>query len=212
MIEDTDSIWQEFDQDAARWEPVLAARYGPVFATAILHEAHAEFAGLIPQIPDLDDAQGWSDPLVESVRCLALYKAMRRRGKTAAETGEVLYEAVLARAGEPPTPIPAAQRLTPEQMMDHRRQRAERSQEQPHGQGYVCEFVAGDGVAFDYGYNFTECASQKFYRAQGSEEFLPFFCALDFAYSQAFGLGLTRTMTLAEGRPMCNPRFKSARR
>ncbi len=47
--------------------------------------------------------------------------------------------------------------------------------------------------------------------AQGASGFLPFYCFLDYPYSRVFGLGLTRTMTLAEGHTRCNPRFKCGR-
>ena len=201
-------LLKAFAEDAARWKPLLVERYGDAFAKSVLDESHARFEAFIPQIPDLGDEDGWADSLIESVGCLALYLAMKGRGKTAEETGQVLYDAVIAQAGEPRAPIPAAQLLSPEQLMERRKRRAQKTQQQPHPQGYVCEFVAGDGQEFDYGYNFTECASQKFYHAQAADEFLPFFCFLDFAYSQVHGLGLTRTMTLAAGDPLCNPRFK----
>jgi hypothetical protein len=75
----------------------------------------------------------------------------------------------------------------------------------------VFSFVAGDGDAFDYGYDFSECAAQKFYRAQEAEEFLPYYCFLDFAWSRVLGLGLSRSMALSEGYPRCNHRFKRGR-
>ena len=95
--------------------------------------------------------------------------------------------------------------------MDRRRRRAEWSQERRYSAGYVYHFVAGDGQAFDYGYDFAECAAQKFYQAQEAEEFLPFFCFLDYAYSRVYGLGLTRTTTLSEGGTRCDHRFKAGR-
>lgn len=73
------------------------------------------------------------------------------------------------------------------------------------------EFISGTGEEFDYGYDFLECAVQKFYHAQGADEFLPFYCFLDFAWSKVHGLGLSRTMTLAEGHMKCNHRFKQDR-
>ncbi len=198
-----------FDRDLARWRPILVERYGDDSADLVSHESREEFMRLVPLIPYIGGQDDWLDALMESVRCLALYHAMKHHGKTAEETGRVVYEAVLARADEPRPAIPPGQQLAPTQLMARRRERAERTQERRYGQGYVCEFVPGDGQNFDYGYNFTECAAQKFYQAQGAAEFLPSFCALDFAYSQVFGLGLTRTMTLSAGQPVCNHRFKS---
>jgi hypothetical protein len=68
--------------------------------------------------------------------------------------------------------------------------------------------VEGDGEAFDYGYDFVECAMEKFYRTLGAEEFLPFYCFLDFPMCELGGLGLSRTMTLGERYERCNFRFK----
>lgn len=43
---------------------------------------------------------------------------------------------------------------------------------------------------------------------QGAAEFAPYICPSDILYSDALGWGLTRTMTLAEGAPKCDFRFK----
>jgi len=98
--------------------------------------------------------------------------------------------------------------LTREQLLDRRRRRAERSQERGYPEDYVYEFVAGDGSEFDYGYDFSECAAQKFYQAQRADEFTPFYCYLDFPTST---MGLRRTLTLSEGYAKCNHRFKEGR-
>ena len=199
----------EFDQDAARWRPILAQQVGREAAEAVLSAGRAEFQSLIPHIPYIGGEDSHAGSLVESVRCLALYRAMQRQGRTAEETGKVLYDAVLARLGEPqPPPVHP---LTAEQLMERRRRRAEWSQQRRYPAGYAYYFVAGDGQAFDYGYDFTECAALKFYRVQRAEEFLPFFCFLDHAYSQVYDLGLVRTTTLAEGGARCDHRFRAGR-
>ncbi len=134
---------------------------------------------------------------------------MKARGKTTTETGKVLYEAIVERYGKPIPAIPPPQRLSEEELMRRRKKRAERSQRREYELDFVYEFVEGDGDMFDYGYNFTECATQKFYITQGSEEFLPFYCFLDFPKSRLYELGLSRTGTLAEGCEVCDFRFKA---
>ena len=197
-------LLKEFDEDVERWRPVVAGQYGSGLANAVLRESREAYEALIPHIPYVGGDESWTGSLVEAVRCLALYQAMKKHGKTAGETGKILYDAVLART---PSALWATERL-----MERRKKRAERSQERRYAADYVCELVVGDGIEFDYGYDFTECASQKFYHAQGADEFLPFFCFLDYAYSKVSGEGLTRTMTLSEGHPKCNHRFKRGRR
>jgi len=199
-------LLNDFAADASRWRPLLIQRYGREFTDALLWASRLRFKTLIPQIPYIGGDESWTSSFVESIRCLALYQEMKKVGKPVEETGTILYEAVLSRLGELHTSPPANQVLTPEQLMERRKRRAEQSQERRYPEGYVYEFVPGDGLTFDYGYDITECASQKFYHAQGADEFLPFFCKLDFAYSRLYGLGLSRSMTLAQGNPKCDPR------
>lgn len=198
-----------FDENAERWRPIIVGQFGSEFANTILKESREEYEALIPQIPYIGgDENHLTEELIGSVRYLAFYKAMKKHRKTAEETGKILYKAILARIDEPRAPIPPSVKMTTEQLMERRRKRAERSQERRYPKDYVYEFVAGDGKEFDYGYNFLECAAQKFYHAQGADEFMPFYCYLDFPRSRS---GLTRTMTLAEGHEKCNHRFKEGR-
>ena len=69
-------------------------------------------------------------------------------------------------------------------------------------------FVNGNGQDFDYGIDYTECASCKFLIAQNALELAPYVCAVDKAASEMMGWGLSRTMTLAEGGEKCDFRFK----
>jgi hypothetical protein len=204
-------LLKEFDEDAERWRPILVSQYGGDFSNSLLSEAREEFETLLPQIPYIGGEESWTGPLVESVRCLAFFKAMKKRGKTVEETGKILYDAILTQRDESLAPISSGKFLTPEQLMERRKRRAELSQQQKYPEGYIYEFILGDGMEFDYGYDFWECAAQRFYHAHDADEFLPFYCFLDFPKSKVLGLGLTRTMTLAEGHKKCNHRFKSGR-
>ena len=198
-----------FDEAAQRWKVLLAQRYGDGFAQALLREARAEFEALIPLIPYIGgDENHLTGSLIGSVGCLAFYRAMKAHGKSASETGKALYDAVQAHPGDYASQIPPSQRLSRDELMNRRRAGAHRSQERRYAWDWVYEFVEGDGEAFDYGYNFSECATEKFYRAQGVEEFLPFYCFLDFPKCEFGGLGLSRTVTLAEGGGKCDHRFK----
>ena len=204
-------LLNDFAADASRWRPLLIQRYGGEFADTLLWASRLRFETLIPQIPYIGGDESWTSSFVESIRCLALFQEMKKAGKPVEETGTILYGAVLSRLGDLQPSPPAGQVLTSEKLMERRKRYAELSQERQYPEGYGCEFVPGDGLTFDYGYDITECATQKFYHAQGADEFLPFFCKLDFAYSRLYGLGLARSMTLAQGNPKCDPRFKTER-
>ena len=70
----TAELLAEFDQDAGRWRPVLAQQYGDEAAEAVLCASRAEFQSLIPHIPYIGGEDSYTDSLVESVRCVALYE------------------------------------------------------------------------------------------------------------------------------------------
>ncbi len=203
-------LLEAFEKKALSWRPVLTALYGKDFAHILLREAGQEFEALLPHIPYIGgDENHLTASLVGSVCYLALYKAMKKHGKTAKETGKVLYDAALTHINLTPAEMPPSEWLTREQLMERRKKWAVRSQERRYLDDYVYEFVPGDGEGFDYGYDFLECAAQKFYHAQGADEFMPFYCYLDFPKSK---MGLSRTMTLAEGYPQCNHRFQEGRK
>lgn len=200
---------KSFNAEAAFWRSVLASQCGPEAAVGVLAEACQQFEELLTRLPDIGgDENPLTGALVESAGFLALYLVLKKRGWAVEEAAKIMYDALLARRSEAQAPIPPAKLLTPGQLMERRKNGAERSLERRYPGDYVYEFVRGDGVEFDYGYNFLECASLKLFQAWDADEFAPFYCYLDFPKSM---LGLQRTQTLAEGAPFCNHRFKTGR-
>jgi hypothetical protein len=202
-------LLKDFDEEVKIWSPLVLTQYGEIQAYKILLETRHNFESLIPQIPYIGgDENNFTKNLVESVRYLALYQAMKNHGKTAEEAGKIIYDAYLIKVHKPQPAIPPAEWLTPEQIMERRKQGAERSQERRYPGDYVYTFIVGDDKEFDNGFDFTECASLKFYHAQGANELLPYYCYLDFLAGKVRGFGFSRTMTLHEGHGKCNHRFK----
>jgi hypothetical protein len=126
-------------------------------------------------------------------------------GKTAVEAGRVIYDAVVASVSQLPRRL--FMDLTAEDVSEEK-ERAQESQRRLYPGDWMWEFVEGDGVEFDYGYDFLECGTQKLYHACNADEFLPFYCYLDFVTNRMAGWGFARTMTLAEGCEKCNFRWK----
>ena len=199
-----------FDDHAQAWKPFLASNYGHDFATLVIREARAYHETLICEIPYIGgDENPMTRHLVRSTTSLALYKAMEAHGIPAKDTGKIIYDAIIERVQN--FPVSPSQPLSPENIQ-MRREQARKSQERRYPGDWVWEFVEGDGVLFDYGIDFLECGTQKFYHKTGADEFLPFYCFLDFATSRASDWGLTRTKTLAEGHKKCDFRFKRGRK
>ena len=197
-----------FDEHAQALRRPMADRYGRGVAGAIIAEARRWHEALIPEIPYVGgDENPMTRHLIRSTTGLALYKAMSARGKSAVETGRILYDAVVEQVSHlPPLPPHSPEDLAP------KREQARKSQQRRYPGDWVWEFVEGDGVEFDYGYDFLECGTQKLYRAHGADEFLPFYCYLDFVTYRTAGWGFFRTMTLAEGYERCDFRFKKGGR
>jgi hypothetical protein len=193
-----------YDTHSRASRPCLARRYGDILAAEIIQAAREILEDLIPQLPYIGgDENPMTRHIIRSSTSLALYKAMKTRGKSAEETGQVLYDSVVESLGH----LPPSQPLTEEEFAEDREQ-ARRSQVRQYPGDWLWYFVEGDGVEFEYGYDFYECGAQKLYHAQGADEFLPFFCYLDFVTYRTAGWSFSRTMTLAEGHEKCNFRFK----
>jgi len=199
-------ILTQFDTHAKAWRPFLAASYGDKFAEAVLKDAREQYEALIPEIPYIGgDENPMTRHLVRSTTSLVLYKVMKARGKTAEEVGKVVYGAVVEVVNQlPPRPT---KELSAEYIAKEKQQ-AQKSQERHYPGDWVWEFVVGDGVEFDYGYDFLECGTQKLYHTHNADEFLPFYCYLDFVTSRTPGWGFARSMTLAEGYEKCDFRYK----
>lgn len=203
-------LLDKFEAVVKLWSPLLLKQYGEIQAYKTILEARQEFENLIPQIPYIGgDENNFTKNLVDSVRYLALYNAMKKFDRTVEEVGKIIYDGYLKKISRPQPPIPPDQWLTPEQLLERSRKGAARSQERRYPGDYVYTFVAGDGKKFDNGSDFTECASLKFYHAQGADELLPYYCYLDFVAGKVRGFGFTRTKTMSEGDKICNHRFKT---
>jgi len=203
-------LMAQLEADIKIWSPFVFSRCGEIQGYKILLATRRRFKDLVPLIPYIGGEKNrFTKNLVESVRYLALFQAMAEHGQTAEAAGRIIYDAFLVKAKGPRPLIPPAERLTTAQLMERNKRDAELSQERHYPGDYVYSFILGTGKRFDYGFDFTGCASQKFYHTQGADEFLPFYCYLDFAAGQVRGFGFTRTLTLYEGRGKCNHRFKT---
>ena len=199
----------EFDLVAKSARTVVEGYFGEN-AQALTSEVRREFEDLIPQLPYVGGKQPFTEFIVFTGMLLAIYRVSKANGMTIEQTGVMVFEMGMAFLNSFPTfllrlfvPV-SFSRYAMEQMRkgsieSHRREYPESS---------VINFVEGNGVTFDYGVDYIECASYKFLAKQGAPEIAPYLCPVDILFSQALGWGLTRTTTLAEGAEVCDFRFK----
>jgi len=207
-------LLKDFDRSVSRSRPLLLSRYGEERAAAMMRESRREYEALIPQIPYIGDKNPLLVFLLPASRHLAIYRALQRQGETVEAAGRLIGEMSEAELKAMPGIVRRLiSRLWFSPWFRGRlRKRAAESQERQYPGGYVLTYVEGDGRSFDYGIDYTECASCKFLSAQGAMELAPYVCAVDRVASEMLGWGLTRTTTIAEGFEKCDFRFKKGGR
>ncbi len=202
-------LLREFDQVVAKVKPLVVARYGEA-ADALTAEAREEYAALIPQLPYLGGRQPFTQFLIATAWYLALYRVIQRRGGTVEEVGTLCYQLTDAYVRQMPGFV---QRLMGRLSFSERyrrlvRTRARESHQRQYAGDYIFNYVEGDGVAFDFGVDYLQCAPCEFLRTQGAPELAPYVCPSDVPLSEMLGWGLKRTVTLAEGGERCDFRFR----
>ncbi len=188
----------------------LLQQYPSKLIWRMFADTRRELETLIPEIPPIGEKNIWQQNLDASAISLALAVTLRKQAFTNTEIAQMIYRIFEAYLLSFPKPLRHAYGwyyFSPWQQ-DRLRRGAAASQMKIYPQDWVFTFVEGDSSSFDMGVNITECAIQKFYRAQGAEELVPHLCKLDNAMGKFLGLGLKRQGTLVEGAVVCDCRWK----
>jgi hypothetical protein len=200
-------------KELASWRPDLEeaiSAAGEGDARAIVDDAAAKLDGMLATIPD----PGVLAPHMRAFTLggaiyVAAYLALAARGWSAARAWAVLEAATrthFARMSATEKKL-ASDGLFSWPMKALSRWIASRSRREPVG-GWVFEFVEGGRESgFEYGVDYTRCAIRELAIANGAAEIAPYICLADVAGSDAFGWGLARTETLAQGGRRCDFRF-----
>lgn len=197
-----------------KWSPdlrgALAAHEAAEAVDEVLAATRERLGALLESTPD----PGWSAAHMRAFTIggmiyVAFYLALASRGYDAARAWELCdaatkthfarmsgLERKLASDGMFGWPMRALSRWA-----------AKRSQTAPVG-GWVMRFVEGEPNGFDYGVDYERCAIREMAVANGAAELAPYICLADIAGSEAFGWGLERKETLAQGGRRCDFRFR----
>lgn len=203
-------LLKDFDKTVNIVKRVFISHYGEEFANSILEETRQEFEALIPHIPYIvGSTPALRMFLIISAWELAVYKAMKKHGKSANEAWELCHEALKVRLKNVPKFVRHLLKFLFFSSFVKRiaRKVAEKTQMHPLGD-FAFKFVEGNGENFDWGVDYTGCSIYKFMCNHDAKEFAPYVCLSDIALSDTLGWGLIRTETLAEGFERCNFRFK----
>ena len=203
-------LLKDFDRMIRQVKNPLITRFGEVDYKMMAASVREEFQRLIPLLPYVGGEQPFTQFVISSGWFLAFHRVMLARGASTRETGELAYtlsQTYLARVPGFARRLLGYMSFSPKYLRKLRK-RAEESQRHPYQRGYVYSYVEGDGVNYDYGVDYRQCATWTLFQEQGAVELTPYLCACDHLYSEMLNWGLTRTTTLGEGGEVCDFRFK----
>jgi hypothetical protein len=209
LLRDSDPLGHFY----ASTEKVLCTRFGQGRAEVLVHDIRREVEALTLEVPYIGGEENiFTEWLTYGVYYLAVYQVLKSLGQTVEQVGRIIYETYETMADYPAWMLCLVGSLKYGQgYVERLRAATTVSQEQRYPGDWVCAFIEGDGETFDYGLDITECGICKFYHAQGADELAPYMCLSDYVVSRAFGRGLVRYKTIAEGAEVCDFRYKQGR-
>jgi ubiquinone/menaquinone biosynthesis C-methylase UbiE len=172
-----------------------------------------EYEKIIPEIPYIGGRKNsFTSLLVDTITIVPFFRILENKDLTYREIGEFTYEFweeifkrrvhKFEKTGQ--TPV---DQFFNDTFLNFNKILAKSSQLKKYPDDFVMEFLEGDGKTFDYGYTFTECGVNKFFKKLGIEKYTPFMCLSDFVQANIYGFGFTRTQTIGNGAPICDHRF-----
>jgi len=204
-------LLKDFDKTANMMEDYLAKCYGEELADKLYRETRQEYEKIIPEIPHIEGprARALNLFLLIVAQELAVYRIIKKHGKSLGEAWEICHEAIKLRM-EKFSKIKRwliKKLMYSNFLMKRVKRRVERGEQLKFGD-FEVKYLIGDGKEFDWGVDYVACGNYNFLKAQGAEEFAPYVCLSDIALGDALGWGLIRTQTIADGCESCDFRFK----
>ena len=206
----TDKLVHGFDRALDHVADELVARFGEDTSAVVRTEILEEYRRLIPGVPYLG---GWRDGhsgnLVLTSRALAVHRVVLRHGGTVEDSGWLLRRMMETQMQRIPRLLRHGYgrfRFTRlGKWWEEAAARKSRAREYPGD--WVYERFDGGGETFDFGVDNTECGNVKYLNVQDADELCPYICDLEYVVTQAMGVGVHRTKTLAWGCDRCDFRF-----
>jgi len=205
----------EFDGVCLGVEQYLAPTAGREQAGAVAGLARETFARLLPNLPEVGGESNRNQINVLQAGWLAaIFTGMKAQGFSARDAGRLFYD--LCESDLKATP---AEKLLAEgeayfsaENYAYLRTWAQWTRKRTYPGDWVATVVFGNGEDFDVGHDYSECGAVKYFQARDMAVIAPYFCLADFSLSRSQNTGLARSMTIAQGDPICDFRYKRGRR
>lgn len=206
-------LMKNFSKHTIGIPKLLAGKFDDAKIDKILKQMKEEFENLIPKIPYIGGAKNYfTSILIQDISNLAIFRILENEGFTYREIGEFYYDWVdrhhrlskesMEKIGKDPAQYPFEK-----ENKNYLKNFAEFSQKREFPYNLVMDFVEGDGISFDYGFNISECGTYKLFKELGAEKYVPLQCMRVIREAKIFGYGLFRTQTLATGASTCDYRY-----
>lgn len=204
-------IMREIRVAIPHYKKFIAQSYGMDVAEAVVAETLQRFEILLPNIPYIGGNENiLTENLYLSAAMLAMYQSLKARGKSVEEVAVLIYQGTSKFYSSFPFRLLLrwqGRQLFNQKRLDQRRRDASISQERRYPDDWVFEVVEGNGQAFEFGVDYTECGIVKYLTQQGASELAPYLCWLDYPMCTAMRVKLVRTKTIAQGSERCDFRF-----
>jgi len=209
MFKDSDPLKPFY----AATRKVYQSRFGDDLAATLFNETKQAYDDILPEIPYIGGKDNiFSEWLNYGAYYLGVYQALSGHGYPLDEIGKIIFDTYETMADYPKWFLHIVGSLKyGRKYEDKLRQAAAVSQERKYPGDFVSYFVEGTNDDFDYGLDIIECGICKLYAAHGIDKLSRYMCLSDYVVSKAFGRGLVRYKTIAEGADKCDFRFKKGR-
>jgi hypothetical protein len=200
-----------FDKIAKRARKYLINHYEEDFAKVVIVETREKFDQIIPEIPYIGGKKNdYTIVMVIIGWIIPFFRVMRAYGKTTEEVITICCEVADDYMNSTPRFFLwlLGKLAFSKFFLKRRRKQADQSQKRQYPADFVYIFVEGDGKNFDWALEFSECAVNKFYEAQGVEELKPYCNFFDVTYSRYLGMGINANETIGNGCQTCKLQYK----
>lgn len=182
----------------------LAENYGNSFASEIVKDSKKEFQEIIMSMPFIGgDQNPFSRELIFYTQWLAVYRTLKKYGKSMEEIADILNNIHLLYVGD--ISEEKAGEMVEKWFSETRAKFRMFSQEQST---WKWKYIEGDRSEFDFGIDVFECGLLNFFKVFNAEELVPVVCMADLIWNDVVDLGLKRTEMIGCGDKVCNFRWK----
>ena len=206
-------LMKDFSNRTNNVRKLLVRKFEDVKLDKIINQINKEFENLIPKIPYIGGDKGvFTEALISGIYHLAIFRILEKEGFPYQEIGKLFYEFIdneirLEKENMEKNGTDPAQYIFEVEEINKLKSTAEYSQKRTFPYDLVVDFVEGDGMTFEYGFNISECGICKVFTELGAEKYLPLQCMIMMRQASIFGYGLFRTQTLTMGAPTCDYRY-----